>query len=91
MNARGARHLRDAGDGHFHIGGRDEHQVGQLVNDDDDVGLSFSGMTMSSSRGTTICSSTSTANRPRPARLFPFWRSGSSGSCGGNGLSLGVR
>jgi hypothetical protein len=37
MNARGARHLRDAGDGHFDVGGRDEHQVGQFVNNNDDV------------------------------------------------------
>jgi hypothetical protein len=41
MDARRARHLRDARDGHFHIGGRDEHQVRQLVNDDDDVGKFF--------------------------------------------------
>ena len=41
MDARRARHLRDAGDGHFHVGGRDEHQVGQLVNDDDDVAQLF--------------------------------------------------
>ena len=37
MNARRARHLRDARDGHFHVGRRHEHQVRQLVNDDDDV------------------------------------------------------
>ena len=37
MDPRRARHLRDAGDGHFHVGGRDEHQVRQLINDDDDV------------------------------------------------------
>ena len=37
MDARRARHLRDARDGHFHVGRRDEHQVRQLVNDDDDV------------------------------------------------------
>src|ERR1035437_7870523 len=41
MDARRARHLRDARDGHFHIGGRDEHEVRQLVNDDDDVGKFF--------------------------------------------------
>jgi hypothetical protein len=35
---RGARHLRDAGDGHFDVGRRDQHQVGQLVDDDHDVG-----------------------------------------------------
>jgi len=28
MDAGGARHLRDAGDGHFHVGGRDEHEIG---------------------------------------------------------------
>ena len=43
------RHLRDARDGHFHVGGRNKHQVGQLVNDDDNVGDNFSGMMMSSS------------------------------------------
>jgi len=37
MDARGPGHLGDAGDGHFHIRRRDEHQVGQLVNDDHDV------------------------------------------------------
>ena len=41
MDARRARHLRDARDGHFHVGGRDEHQVRQLVNDDDDVAQLF--------------------------------------------------
>ena len=41
MNARRARHLRDARDGHFHIRRRDEHQVRQLVDDDDDVAELF--------------------------------------------------
>src|SRR5208282_3332644 len=41
MNARRARHLRDARDGHFHVGGRHQHQVRQLVNDDDDVAQPF--------------------------------------------------
>ena len=41
MDARGARHLRDARDGHFNIGRRDQHQVGQLVDDDDDVAELF--------------------------------------------------
>src|ERR1017187_2375446 len=41
MDARRARHLRDASDGHFDIRRRDEHEVRQLVNDDDDVGKSF--------------------------------------------------
>ena len=37
MNARGPRHLRDAGDGHLHVRRRHEHQVRQFVDDDDDV------------------------------------------------------
>src|SRR5438034_9854884 len=37
MNAGGAGHLRDSGDGHFHVGGRGKHQVGEFVDDDDDV------------------------------------------------------
>ena len=41
MNSRRARHLRDARDGHFDIGRRNEHQVRQLINDDDDVGKFF--------------------------------------------------
>src|ERR1035437_6959775 len=41
MNARRARHLRDARDGHFHIRRRHEHQVRQFVNDDDDIGKFF--------------------------------------------------
>ena len=41
MNAGGARHLRDARDGHFDIGRRDEHEVGQLVDDHDDVAKLF--------------------------------------------------
>ncbi len=41
MDARRARHLRDARDGHFHIRRRDQHQVGQLVDDHDDVGKLF--------------------------------------------------
>ena len=41
MDARRARHLRDARDGHFHVGGRHEHQVRQFVNDDDDVAQPF--------------------------------------------------
>ena len=41
MNARRARHLRDARDGHFHVRRRDEHQVRQLVNDHDDVAELF--------------------------------------------------
>ena len=41
MDARRARHLRDARDGHFHVRGRHQHQVRQLVNDDDDIGEFF--------------------------------------------------
>ena len=41
MDARRARHLRDARDGHFHVGRRHEHQIRQLVNDDDDVAEFF--------------------------------------------------
>ena len=37
MDARRARHLRDARDGHFHVRRRHQHQVGQLVDDDHDV------------------------------------------------------
>ena len=38
MNAYGARHLRKARDGFFHVVGVDHHQVGQLVDNDDEVG-----------------------------------------------------
>src|ERR1017187_5084911 len=41
MDARRARHLRDARDGHLDIRRRDEHEIGQFVNDDHDVGKSF--------------------------------------------------
>src|SRR6185503_18485676 len=37
VNAGGAGHLRDAGDGHFHVGRGDEHEVGELVDDHNDV------------------------------------------------------
>ena len=37
VDAGGARHLGDAGDGHFHVGGRDQHQVRQFVNNNDNV------------------------------------------------------
>ena len=38
MNADGAGHLREAGDGFFHVGAVEHHQVGEFVDDDDDVG-----------------------------------------------------
>jgi hypothetical protein len=38
VNAGGPRHLRQAGEGHLHIPGGHHHQVGQFVDDDDDVG-----------------------------------------------------
>ena len=38
MDADGAGHLREARDRFFHVAGVDHHQVGQLVDDDDDVG-----------------------------------------------------
>ena len=38
VHARRAGHLRDAADVAFDVLGRGQHQVGQLVNDDDDVG-----------------------------------------------------
>ncbi len=41
MDARRARHLGDAGDGHFHVRRRHEHQVRQFVNDDHDVAKLF--------------------------------------------------
>ena len=37
MDAGGAGHLGDAGNGHFDVGGCDEHEVGQFVNNNDDV------------------------------------------------------
>ena len=37
MNAHGARHLREARDRLFHVAGIEHHQIGQLVDDDDDV------------------------------------------------------
>ena len=37
MNAHGARHLRQARDGFLNVGAVQHHQVGQLVDDDDDV------------------------------------------------------
>jgi hypothetical protein len=37
MDAGGAGHLGDAGDGHFDIGRGDEHEVGEFIDDDDDV------------------------------------------------------
>ena len=41
MDAGRAGHLRDAGDGHFHVGGGHQHEVGEFVNDDDDVAELF--------------------------------------------------
>ena len=41
MDARRARHLRDARNGHFHVRRRHQHQVRQFVNDDHDVGQLF--------------------------------------------------
>ena len=38
MDADGAGHLREAGDGLFDVGAVEHHQVGELVDDDDDVG-----------------------------------------------------
>ena len=38
MDADGAGHLREAGDGLLDVGAVEHHQVGQLVDDDDDVG-----------------------------------------------------
>ena len=38
VNADGARHLGKAGDGLFDVGAVEHHQVGELVDDDDDVG-----------------------------------------------------
>ena len=38
MNAYRAGHLREPGDGLFHVVGIDHHQVGQLVDDDHDEG-----------------------------------------------------
>ncbi len=38
VNADGARHLREARDGLFDVGAVEHHQVGELVDDDDDVG-----------------------------------------------------
>src|SRR6266852_2300551 len=41
MDAHGARHLRQARDGFFHVVGVHHHQVGQFVDDDDQVGKRF--------------------------------------------------
>ena len=38
VNADGARHLREPRDGLFNVGAVEHHQVGQFVDDDDDVG-----------------------------------------------------
>ena len=38
MDADGARHLGEAGDGFFDVGAVEHHQVGEFVDDDDDVG-----------------------------------------------------
>ena len=38
VDADGARHLRQPRDRLFHVGAVEHHQVGQLVDDDDDVG-----------------------------------------------------
>ncbi len=38
MNADGAGHLRETRDGFLDVAGVDHHQVGQFVDDDDDVG-----------------------------------------------------
>jgi len=38
MDAGGARHLGETGDGFFDVGFVDHHEVGKLVDDDDDVG-----------------------------------------------------
>ena len=37
MNADGARHLRETRDGLFDVGAVEHHEVGELVDDDDDV------------------------------------------------------
>ena len=41
MDADSAGHLREAGDGFFHVGAVEHHQVGEFVDDDDDVGERF--------------------------------------------------
>ena len=41
MNAGRAGHLRDAGDGHFNVSRGDEHEIGQLVDNYDDVAKLF--------------------------------------------------
>jgi len=38
VNADGAGHLGEAGDGFFDVGAVEHHEVGELVDDDDDVG-----------------------------------------------------
>ena len=37
MNADGTRHLRETRDGLFHVGAVEHHEVGKLVDDDDDI------------------------------------------------------
>ena len=44
MYADGARHLRESRDGFFNVAAAGHHQVGQLVNDDDDVGELLPGL-----------------------------------------------
>ena len=41
MNPNGASHLRQACDRFFDIGTIEHHQVGELIDDDDDVGQGF--------------------------------------------------
>src|ERR1022692_3055223 len=38
MDAYGAGHLRETGDGFFDVGAVEHHEVGQFVDDDDDEG-----------------------------------------------------
>ncbi len=47
MDADGACHLREAGDGLLDVGAVEHHQVGELVDDDDDVRAAAPGFTSS--------------------------------------------
>ena len=82
MDAGGARHLRDAGDGHLHVGGRDEHEVGQLVNDDDDVGQFFGDDDVLLARHDDFLVHLHSKAFGARLDLFLFRVSGNSGSCG---------
>ena len=75
MNAGRARHLRDAGDGHFDIRRRDQHEVGQFVDDDDDVAQLFRDDDVFVARHHDFLVHFDGKTFGARLRFFPFWPS----------------